>query len=173
MRQTWVISDTHFGHAKILGFKGSDRKPIRSFTSVDEMDDFMIDSWNSVVSPEDKVYHLGDIIWKHGSLDLIRELSGHIRLISGNHDIFGAKQYLKAGIKAIYGMKVIEHEDQNVVLTHCPVHDSVLQEPRFKCNIHGHIHNNPSPKGNYYNVSVENIDYKPITLETAVSRALK
>ena len=173
MRKIWVISDTHFGHSKMLSFVEASGKPAREFDDVQHMDDYMVERWNDTVSPEDKVYHLGDIVWKHSSLDIIKKLNGSIRLICGNHDIFGTKKYLEAGIKAVYGMKVIEDEGCQIVLTHCPVHDSVLREPRFVCNIHGHIHKNPTPDGYYFNASVENIDYTPILLSSAINKACK
>lgn len=50
----FYISDTHFGHEAIIG---SCERP---FSSVKEMDEFMIDAWNSTVSDDDIIYHLGD-----------------------------------------------------------------------------------------------------------------
>jgi calcineurin-like phosphoesterase family protein len=37
-------------------------------------------------------------------------------------------------------------------------------------NAHGHIHEKPSPPGPYLNVSVESINYTPISLEEARKR---
>jgi calcineurin-like phosphoesterase family protein len=51
---TYFTSDHHFGHAGALGLY---RRP---FASVAEMDRQMIDWWNSVVGPQDEVWHLGD-----------------------------------------------------------------------------------------------------------------
>ena len=50
----WVTSDHHFGHSNIIKFCK------RPFESADDMDQAMIDAWNSVVSPHDVVFHLGD-----------------------------------------------------------------------------------------------------------------
>lgn len=54
-------------------------------------------------------------------------------------------------------------------LAHVPVHPSTLGENRFTGvpmkNVHGHIHQNPSPPGPYRCVSVEQIDYTPINIE--------
>ena len=51
---TYFTSDHHFCHAGALGLY---RRP---FASVAEMDRQMIDWWNSVVGPQDEVWHLGD-----------------------------------------------------------------------------------------------------------------
>src|ERR1700704_2959798 len=51
---TFVTSDQRFGHAWALALYR------RLFASIAEIDRHMIDRWNSVVRPEDEVWHLGD-----------------------------------------------------------------------------------------------------------------
>jgi hypothetical protein len=53
MNEIWIVSDTHFGHSNILGFMHTDGSLIRGnrFSSVEEMDEHMIERWNSVVPP--------------------------------------------------------------------------------------------------------------------------
>ncbi len=50
----------------------------------------MIDNWNSVVAPGDRVYHLGDIycgrITLERAWEIHNQLNGQIFLILGNHD---------------------------------------------------------------------------------------
>ena len=46
MRKTFIIADTHFGDPSIITSIG------RDFESVKEMDSFMIEKWNSVVSKD-------------------------------------------------------------------------------------------------------------------------
>lgn len=52
--RVFFTSDTHFNHTNIIRFCE------RPFERVDEMNEKLIDNWNSVVSPEDFVFHLGD-----------------------------------------------------------------------------------------------------------------
>jgi calcineurin-like phosphoesterase family protein len=76
------VSDTHFGHEAIIGHCG------RPFTSVKEMDGFMINAWNSVVRDGDLVYHLGDfaIADPEHAKRVFHQLRGRKVLILGNHD---------------------------------------------------------------------------------------
>ena len=57
MRDIWLISDTHFGHKNILKFRdgGEDGPLIRGsrFSSVEEMDEYMIQQWNKYVKPSE------------------------------------------------------------------------------------------------------------------------
>lgn len=154
----WVISDTHFGHENIIGYCG------RPFDSAADMDEAMVDRWNSVVKPSDKVYHLGDVAMKKADLATVKLLNGKKRLVRGNHDIFDTKDYLAAGFQEVLGVRVLA----NVLFSHFPVHPDSLG--RFIGNVHGHIHEKPSPAGRYLNVSVERIGYTPITLEDAIVR---
>lgn len=167
----WVISDTHFGHKNILSFKDKDTGDLirgKTFSSVEEMDETLIDNWNRVVKPGDKIYHLGDVFFGN-KIDFMQKwnrLNGKKRLILGNHDdaTFFMKYNLVSRI-AVWRL----FPEYNLVLTHVPLHDTVLRENRFKgkvgTNIHGHIHHNPSPTENHRNVSVENINYTPINIE--------
>ncbi len=167
----WVISDTHFGHKNILSFKDKDTgDAIRGkvFSSIDEMDETLIDNWNRVVKPGDKIYHLGDVFFgnKQDFIQKWNRLNGKKRLILGNHD--DATFFMKNNLVSRIGVWRLFPE-YNLVLTHVPLHDTVLTENRFKgkvgINIHGHIHHNPSPTENHRNVSVENINYTPVNIE--------
>lgn len=171
----WVISDTHFNHANILKFvDSSSGQLIRpGFSSVQEMDEYMIYQWNSVVKPGDKVYHLGDVVLGNTSEDWMKtnwpKLHGSKRLIVGNHD--NIKMLAKGGFFAKVQMWRMFSEF-GLLLTHVPVHPSNLRvlvaEGDVKktfLNLHGHIHQNPSPEGPYRNMSVEAINYTPVNIE--------
>lgn len=153
MGETFVISDTHFGHAGILTFRDGNGKPVRPFDSVDEMDELMVDNWNRIVRPSDKVYHLGDVSMRKDRLPIVERLNGKKSLIMGNHDIFMAKEYLRY-FSNVRGVKVID----NHILTHLPV----VRSGRFVANVHGHMHANVLPDMWYFNVCVEVRDYTPM-----------
>ena len=51
----FFTSDFHVGHTNVIRFDG------RPFKDVDEMNQSLIDNWNSVVGDEDVVFYLGDL----------------------------------------------------------------------------------------------------------------
>lgn len=173
MAEIWLISDTHFNHSNIIDYCD------RPFKSAEEMNWYMVEKWNSVVKPQDKVYHLGDVYMGGGfsreyTTNLISNLNGYKRLILGNHDN-GKDQILQRYFDKVEVWRMFP--EMGLLLTHVPVHESALHktgrkgQPDFTLtNVHGHIHNRPSPKGPYKCVSVEQIDYTPVNIETLRTR---
>jgi len=162
MANIWIVSDTHFGHANILKFVDKDGSLIRGarFSSLEEMDEHLVDQWNSVVKDGDKVYHLGDVYFGQGHRVLHR-LKGQKRLILGNHDN-GKDQNLIQHFGRIQVWRMFP--EHNMLFTHVPVHPNSL-EYQVKWNIHGHLHQHLVDDTRYYNVSVEQINYTPIHIE--------
>jgi calcineurin-like phosphoesterase family protein len=172
MKDIWVISDTHFHHQNVLSFKNKDGDLIRGsrFSSVDEMDEYMLECWNSTIKPGDLVYHLGDVFI--GPKDRFEEfwpkLHGSKRLVVGNHD--DVKYFSKGGFfNKVMLWRLFKEE--NLLLTHVPVHPSGLHGSII--NVHGHTHHNGSPQGPYRSVCVEMIDYKPIHIEELSQHATR
>ena len=176
----FFISDTHFGHANALTFKCNDGNPMRPFSSVEEMDEHMVEQWNKTVRPQDKVYHLGDCVIARKNLPILGRLNGHKRLVRGNHDIFPTKEYMQY-FEEIYGVRVYSKE--NFICSHIPLHPESLY--RWKANIHGHLHcnrvmkdagydNQAEPKytidERYISVCVEQVNYTPISLDEILAR---
>jgi calcineurin-like phosphoesterase family protein len=160
--KTFLIADTHFGHANILNFERNDGTKLRpEFKDIKEHDEYLAYRWNSVVSPEDKVYHLGDIgftSFTHTS-NIFSKLNGTKVLIKGNHDNFKLSQYAQV-FKDVRAYHILD----KFILSHIPIHPESLS--RWKANIHGHLHDNLVGDPRYYNVSVERlIDYTPIDFE--------
>lgn len=162
MKDIWVISDTHFQHQNIIKYCD------RPFETYQEADERMIENWNKVVKPGDKVYHLGDVYFGNAQTawDLLARLNGQKRLILGNHDN-GKDQVLQKIFKKIEVWRMFP--EFGLLLTHVPVHESTLGRgmgPSEKMlNIHGHIHQNPSPSDNHQCVCVEQINYTPVHIE--------
>lgn len=83
----YYIADQHFYHKNLL--KRIDKRP---FDTIEEMNQHMIDQWNSKVKDNDEVYILGDFSVGNGeqTSQILRELRGIKYLIVGNYD----KMYL-------------------------------------------------------------------------------
>lgn len=82
MTTTWFSSDWHFGHERINELAD------RPFKSVTEMNETIVENWNSVVEPDHSAFVLGDVAMGKidESLPIIAALNGHKTLILGNHD---------------------------------------------------------------------------------------
>ncbi len=161
MANIFVISDTHFGHKNILNFKNIEGQSLRVFKDVNQMNEHMIERWNSVVRPEDKIYHLGDLIVKGDNWTLLGRLQGRKRLILGNHDYPNMRLY-QPYFEDIYSTRLLD----KLLLSHIPIHP--LSLGKAIANVHGHVHNNVRPDHfgkQYVNVSVEVVDYTPVAWE--------
>lgn len=156
----YFIADTHFGHANIIDYED------RPFNTVREMDNYMIKQWNEVVDKDDIVYHLGDFFLcsTDRQFAIFNQLNGNIVLIRGNHDQQSDH-------------KLINRLGFNLVLDECILKDKFFlsHKPDFDVtknyiNIHGHKHklfyegSDSQKSDKHICVSVELIDYKPISL---------
>lgn len=177
----FVISDHHFGHENILKFTSNESKVRPGFSNVLQMNNYMIWQHNSVVTPEDKVYFLGDVAFNSKVFhEVMPRLNGKKSLILGNHDHFKMDEYYKY-FKNIYSSRYIKYSDTvKFILCHYPLHPEA-NFPNHPICIHGHIHEKDittqGMHGNwqiadnrYVNVSVEKINYTPISLDEIASR---
>lgn len=170
MTNYFAISDTHFGHEKTWStFKRDDGSPLRAFSSTEEMDQHMIDCWNKVVGPNDVIYHLGDAVINRKFMYQLGRLNGHKRLVRGNHDIFPTTEYMTY-FEEIYGViPPNNHKKFPFIMSHVPLHRDSLE--RWGANVHGHLHgkrvltSNKKPDPKYICVSVENVDYTPVSFD--------
>jgi len=171
MPSVFLVSDTHFGHAGVCRFTRNDGvTPLRPWDNADEMDEAMVKAWNERVKPNDKVYHLGDVVINRRALPILDRLNGDKVLIRGNHDIFKDDEYRK------YFRELRAYHVMNgLILSHIPIHPESLG--RFGTNVHGHTHSNRVllPNGDidvrYHSVCVEQTpDFAPILFEDVLKR---
>jgi len=152
----FFTSDTHFGHANIIRYCD------RPFKDVSHMNEAIIERWNSVVSNDDTVYHLGDVAlgpWDQWDSVLTR-LNGHKILIVGNHDrIFaGESEKHRERFTPVYtqwfgallpDLTVDLENGHTVNLSHFPYEADHMDKARYmefrlpdkgRTLIHGHTH---------------------------------
>jgi calcineurin-like phosphoesterase family protein len=134
------------------------------------MDEAMVTAWNERVRPNDKVYHLGDVVMSRRSLAIMHRLNGDKVLIRGNHDIFKDTDY-REHFRELRAYHVMN----GLILSHIPLHPDSLG--RFGTNVHGHTHSNRVllPNGDidvrYHSVCVEQTpDFAPILFEDVLKR---
>lgn len=171
MSNVFLTSDTHFGHKNICVFENYDGSPVRPWDNVEEMDEEMVKRWNETVGPNDKVYHLGDVVINRKSLSIMERLNGDKVLIKGNHDIFKLTDYTKY-FRDIRGYHVMN----GLILSHIPISKDSLA--RFGCNVHGHTHGNRVMMGDvidpdYFCVCVEQTDFRPIAFEEVQKKIIE
>ena len=170
----FFISDTHLFHANSLKWR-------RQFKSLDEMHKVIVENWNRVVSPEDTVYHLGDVFLTEAirSKEILKSLNGNKILVRGNHDLKHNGWFKDAGFSEIHKVVYLSSPRNpgrlSYVITHYPLPYREIEalEGMGKqiINIHGHTHDSVdrSFTGNdvwnypekYINVSAEVVDYTP------------
>jgi calcineurin-like phosphoesterase family protein len=159
MPASFIVSDTHFGHAGVCKFLRDDGTKLRPWDNPDEMDEEMVRRWNETVRPNDKVYHLGDVVINRKALKTLSRLNGDKVLIKGNHDIFRLEDYTPY-FRDIRGYHVMN----NVIFSHIPVHPD--SKGRFRANVHGHLHHRTVENDPWYFCAcVERTDFRPILLE--------
>lgn len=135
----FFTADTHFGHRNVIQFEN------RPFRTADEMDEALVENWNSRVFPEDEIYILGDFTLKGpGAANaLLERLQGRKYLIRGNHDSyvnrasFHQEHFLWS--KDYYEL---QHREQWFILCHYPLL-SWNGMDRGAFQLHGHQHNGP------------------------------
>jgi len=129
------------------------------------MNKVLVDNWNALVNPEDRVYVLGDLAISRNSIGVVGRCNGRKVLVKGNHDIFKLKDYLPY----FDDIRACVTSPHQYILSHVPVHPGSLG--RWKINIHGHTHansvllENGQKDDRYYCVSVEQIDMRPKLLD--------
>ena len=173
MPAVYLVSDTHFGHAGVCRFMRNDGvTKLRPWDTPEDMDEAMVKAWNERVRPNDKVYHLGDVVINRRALATMARLNGDKVLIRGNHDIFRDDEYRK------YFRELRAYHVMNgMILSHIPIHSESLG--RFGTNIHGHLHSNRVMTEvwgeykidvRYHCVCVEQTDFAPILFEDVIKR---
>lgn len=142
MSDLFVTSDTHFGHqAEFLW------RP-RGFSSVEEMNEAIIERWNSVVKPNDRVLHLGDTMLNDNNIGIqcMNRLNGSICLIYGNHDTFARQASITLNCPTIIHLGYahrFKYGKLSFYVSHYPTLTANWDEKHFSqhvISLHGHTH---------------------------------
>lgn len=172
MSKNYLLADTHFGHNDIS------KKFRTEFNSDEEHNETIHNNILSCAGKRNHLWLLGDIAFGQEQFRKLWEYSlefQSVNVVLGNHDHKDLTEFcVQHGIN-VYGFV----KKWGYWLSHCPIHPQELYRGK---NIHGHVHTNTvgryrdddgtdwdSDPG-YFNVSCENVGYKPISLQEIKER---
>lgn len=180
----FYTSDLHLGHKNIIEYEN------RPYDSVEEMDEALINNWNSKVTDKDEVWVLGDFCLKgvDRTLEYLNCLNGTIHLLKGNHDkaFEREKFYYELNTINMYGLRIqyegyykhMNDSGREVVLFHYPIMFWDGQDDRGSYHLYGHMHSTSHggqqhPHPDAFNVGVDVNNYYPVTLDELLERRSK
>ena len=144
----FFTSDHHFGHKKICQYSN------RPFESLEQMDEQLIENWNSVVPENGIVFHLGDMFLCNAqrALSICARLKGTIHYINGNHENATKNEQLRdlcfESVQDYLRIMVRDTDQdsipksggyQDIILFHYPI-ASWEKKRHGSWNFHGHSH---------------------------------
>ena len=174
----FFTSDLHFNHDKEFVYKA------RGFDSVEDMNRAIIERWNSVVSSEDDVYVLGDLMLgdNEKGLRLIAQLNGKLHIMLGNHDTATRETLYTESCDNVYEVKyatVIKYGKFHFYLSHYPTLTAYGEHSKPSLaliNLFGHTHQkdcffNGNPF--VYHVGMDAHDCRPVPVEKIIEDVKK
>ena len=157
----YITSDLHISHAKAAiqrGFFDMDmynhalENGINPSMSAlpDKMNETIRSNWNSLITPEDKTYILGDVSFTSltKTIEFLESLNGRKILIIGNHDKRHVKKFaFRQVFEAIYDYLEVGFLNTFAALFHYPIYQWNASH-RGSIHFHGHTHNRPTNLSN-------------------------
>ena len=144
----YFTSDLHFGHQNIITYCN------RPFSKAAEMDEILIDNWNSKIDPKDQVWIIGDVAFlsQEQIVAILKRLNGNIHVVLGNHDrnIRGPVLNFLASEPVVYKELTFAEPrapagKQPIVLFHYPIMS--WNRAYYKSwHLHGHVHSTPEKR---------------------------
>ena len=173
MKKIYFTSDLHLCHKKDFIYKA------RGFNSIEEHDEELIKRFNSIVTPEDDLWILGDLMLGDNDegIKKIKRLNGNLHIIYGNHDTNARiLRYAEELDNAeIHGFATtFKYKKQQFMLSHYPTITSNMDEggASIKAKVinlcgHSHIKNRfkDMDKGLIYHVEIDCHNNFPISLD--------
>lgn len=175
MAEIFFCSDTHFCHNQRFLYEP------REFSSVEEMNEQIIENWNKTVPKDGITYLLGDTMLNDNEkgIECLKRLNGQIFLIFGNHDSENRKNLIFSECNNVRGgwyAYVIKHGKISIYMSHYPTITANYDEKHFSqhvISLHGHTHqqanflypNNPF----MYHVGVDSHNCTPVHIDEVMT----
>ena len=170
MGNIWLTSDFHFCHDREFVWKA------RGFESVDEMNQAIVDRFQSKIQPEDTLYILGDCMLNDNEKgeEYLAQIPGKKIFIRGNHDTNPRVEiYKKYTDEEIKWAEMIKYKGKSIYLSHHPtltMNQGEMHNVTF--NFFGHTHQTVDFFDNYinmYHVGVDSHDCYPVLIDDAIA----
>lgn len=168
----YITSDLHFGHNKPFVYEA------RGFSSIEEHDEAIIQRWNDIITNDDDVYILGDLMLNNNDngAKCLKRLNGNKFMVRGNHDtdkrmeIYTGKDGL--GIISMGDAGRLRYGGLTFYLSHFPTITG-NNEPLKKTmiNLYGHTHQNTNfyeDRPYMYHVGMDSHDCHPVDIDTII-----
>ena len=154
----YFTSDEHYGHRNIINYCN------RPFSSIEEMDETIIQNHNNIVTSQDTVIHIGDFClasrkYEYVKQEYIKKLTGNHIFIPGSHDYWLKRDPVR---QSHIWQKSINK--QQVICCHYPM----LTWPASHWGswlLFGHSHGKTNGVGKSIDVGVDVRRFKPISFE--------
>jgi len=160
---TFYTSDSHFSHFNIIRYCN------RPFLTIAEMNDTIINNFNSVIKPEDTLYHLGDFAFSKNYdylVSLMNRINGKKVCIIGNHDRekFFKQMMIDNVITGYCGNLHTVIDGQSIYMTH---RYKEFDNSKTSWTLYGHVHTTGGKLNNNlsYDVGVDNNNYFPVSFD--------
>ena len=167
----FMTSDLHFCHDRAFIWEA------RGYANVNEMNEAQVRKWNEVVTDEDEVWVLGDLMlgdFEQG-LDYLKQLKGKIHVCLGNHDTSKREQaYRELGwdVQLCARMK---YKKISFYLSHYPTITHNIDEKELwqvVVNLYGHTHQTTNFYHDdpwMYHVGVDSHDGYPVSMDQVLA----
>ena len=166
----YFTSDLHLGHDKPFIYEP------RGFENVEDMNQTIIKNINRVVSYDDDLYILGDLIL--GNLEegkkLLKQIPGKVHVILGNHDTQQKIDFYKSlGWDCQWGL-LTKINGYSILMSHWPTKTQNFDFKPLKrevINLHGHTHQSTNWTANefcMYHVGLDSHYCHPVLFEDII-----
>lgn len=156
-KRLFFVSDTHFGHTKIVSGSPVHFDTVRKYVTVEEMEADIKAQWIATVQPDDTVIFLGDLMFGETNgrgdemaKEVLDSLPGQKFFVRGNHD-----QKIKGTLFPVCDYAIVSWRGRKYLCQHLPFTSprefdrpdaAVLMymrqdmDPSTTVLVHGHTH---------------------------------
>lgn len=173
----YFTSDWHLNHNREFIYKA------RGFSSVEEMNEAILQRHNEIVDKTDSIFVLGDLCLGGGTeealqknKELIEQFNGHLLIVRGNHDTDKrCEMYMScANVENVVAATYFNYDGYHFYLSHFPTLTSNLEKESLKqctINLYGHTHQ----KTNFYydmpfmcHIGADSRSCRPVSVESVI-----